>query len=320
MVLGLPLLIPVARRLLRAMPTIVNPYLIARSLAMSARRRQVSTWTEDDLAAYESKMAMTATLKALPHSRKPSPPAQSSPAPVPSPARSAPSARRGPATRQATPAKPSSSPISPVDTELQATLRAFLGSAGKTSPVASATSTLSAARPAKRRGLGTKPIKDSLATADIKVISNAKVFAVWFTGARAFTVNELIALYQYRKYETFGYKKLWQNLIQRAFNQAKAQGFTLPYFTHDTRLTLYRRGTRLVDLDSLPAMFKYAIDSFKKSHLIAEDNPNVITKLIPFQEQGKPVIALRLEQLTPISKPAMDFPSLWLSPNQLDLD
>ncbi len=169
----------------------------------------------------------------------------------------------------------------------------------------------------KRKGISLKPIMESLREPQMRVSASSDDFSVWFDGARVLTVNELIALYQYRKYETFAYKVRWKNLIQRAVDELLLTQKP-PYFSEKTRLVLYRRGKRLVDLDSLPTVFKYAIDGLKKAGLISEDNPNVIVEVIPIQEKGLPAIGLRLEYLPHWKAPEKDWEKDWLSKDLLE--
>jgi hypothetical protein len=173
-------------------------------------------------------------------------------------------------------------------------------------------------KPKKRRGISVRPIMDSLKEPVMTVScgqmpSGAHVFSVWLEGARVLTINELISIYQYRKFETYAYKNRWKELMQKAVDQLLLTDRP-PFFESRTRLVLYRRGTRLIDLDSLPAVFKYATDGLKKAGLIAEDNPNVIVEVVPVQEKGTPAIGLRLEEMPDWTPPLQDWQGVWHDP------
>ena len=170
-------------------------------------------------------------------------------------------------------------------------------------------------KPKKRRGISVRPIMDSLREPVMTVScgqtpSGVHVFSVWLEGARVLTINELISIYQYRKFETYAYKNRWKELMQKAVDQLRLTDRP-PFFESRTRLVLYRRGTRLIDLDSLPAVFKYATDGLKKAGLIAEDNPNVIVEVVPVQEKGTPAIGLRLEEMPDWTPPLQDWQGVW---------
>ena len=144
----------------------------------------------------------------------------------------------------------------------------------------------------KRQGVKVDPILNSIRSADIEVAGDETFVSFKFEGARLLTVNEIFAILQYRKFQTFGYKKLWHQLMTRAVQQLQEK----PVFTEKTKLVLYRRGKKLVDLDAVPVMFKYAIDALRKEGLIEDDNPNVITEVEVVQEKGEPCVGLRLEK------------------------
>lgn len=117
---------------------------------------------------------------------------------------------------------------------------------------------------------------------------------LWFTGARVLTLNELFSTLQSRKYEIFIYKKKWKQLIQEAVLLNKDP---IPLFNGPTRIYLYRRGKKLIDLDSFQTIFKYAIDGLRQSGIIPEDNPNIVVEIIPIQEKGETSVGIRVERL-----------------------
>lgn len=152
------------------------------------------------------------------------------------------------------------------------------------------------ARP-RRRGVSVAPILASLRSSLVFArAQEGPVLSLWFDGARLLTANELISIYQYRKHDTYAYKKAWKRLVGNAL-QALPRNQPVPHFDGPTRLWLYRRGKRLVDLDALPVMFKYAIDALRSHGVISDDNPEVIVEPRLLQEKGSPSLAMRLERL-----------------------
>lgn len=156
---------------------------------------------------------------------------------------------------------------------------------------------LAGKKKAKRKGVDVAPIVASLkAPLVYTAVTDQPTLSLWFDGARMFTVNELFSIQQYRKHEVFGYKKAWRKLIERAIEMVREQ-HAVPRFEGPTRLWLYRRGQKKVDLDSLPAMFKYAIDSLRREGVISDDNPEIIVEPRLLQEVGMPAVGMRLERL-----------------------
>ncbi len=149
----------------------------------------------------------------------------------------------------------------------------------------------------KRKGVDVRPIKNSLKAPLIYAASTPQpTLSLWFDGARMLTVNELFSVQQYRKEEVFSYKKAWQKLIARGL-LALPPGQPKPRFEGPTRLWLYRCGQKKVDLDSLPTMFKYAIDALRREGVIPDDNPEIIVEPRLIQEICLPAVGLRLERL-----------------------
>ena len=167
-----------------------------------------------------------------------------------------------------------------------------------------------APKAAPRQGVHVAPILASLRAPLIHASAgDGPTLTLWFEGARLLTVNELLSILQYRKHQTFAYKKAWRNLVACALG-ALPPGQAVPFFDGPTRLRLFRRGRRKVDLDSLPAMFKYAIDGLRTVRakkrdggavlsrgVIPDDHPEIIVSVEMLQEIGSPAVALRLERL-----------------------
>ena len=167
---------------------------------------------------------------------------------------------------------------------------------------------------APRRGVEVTPIVHSLKGALVEAASTPDSLSLWMGGVRLLTVNELFSIYQYRKNQTFAYKKASRKVVKRALD-ALPPGQPRPFFDGPTRLWLCRRGKRLVDLDSLSTMFKYAIDALRAEGIIDDDNPNIIVEIIPLQEKSRfPSVGLRLEKV-PDWKPQSveDLRQTWFS-------
>lgn len=145
------------------------------------------------------------------------------------------------------------------------------------------------------RGRETAPIFNSLLTAQLQSDWNDDVLMINIEGGRILTYNELYAILQYRKYEAFKYKKICREIIHNALllNSHKAK----PFFDTPCKLTLIRISSKEMDLDSLPVVFKYFIDSLKREHIIVDDNPNIIAEIECLQSVGEHRLSLRLEKL-----------------------
>jgi hypothetical protein len=128
-----------------------------------------------------------------------------------------------------------------------------------------------------------------------------------FIGAKLLSVNQIFAILQYRKYDTFAYKKIWHQLIKNNLDllayDLKAQGKKLPYFDSSVELTLYRSASRLVDEDSMSTMFKYIIDGLKRhpvknpNGILAEDNPKIVHRIVCYSEKGEPAIGIKVKKI-----------------------
>lgn len=164
------------------------------------------------------------------------------------------------------------------------------------------------AKPAKkkRRGVSVAPIIRSLQSPFIYTrVEPGPTLSLWFDGARLLTVNELFSILQYRKHETFAYKKAWRKLIERSL-LTLPKGQQVPFFDGPTRIWLYRRGKQLVDLEALPVMFKYAVDALRIQGVIPDDNPEIIVEPRLLQEKGLPTVAMRLERLPDWQEPNLE--------------
>lgn len=152
----------------------------------------------------------------------------------------------------------------------------------------------------KRKGTNVDAIMKSLNNPIIECkyekSENKMILYIWFTGARVLTLNELFSILQSVKFKTFSYKKRWKELISLALLQLPVKD--RPYFDGPTQITLYRRGKKLIDLDSFPVAFKYAIDGLRQAKIISEDNPEIMVSTIPIQQKGKTTsIGLKIERL-----------------------
>lgn len=163
-----------------------------------------------------------------------------------------------------------------------------------------------AARP-PRRGVETGPIiaslKGAVTSASASTGPGPAVLSLWFSGARVLSVNELFSVLQYRRHETFRYKKAWRSLVARALKGIAPDVRGALWFSGPTRLTLFRRGRRLLDLDSLATVFKYATDTLRREGIIDDDNPAVIVEPCLIQTSGPPALGMRLEALPDWSAP-----------------
>lgn len=166
---------------------------------------------------------------------------------------------------------------------------------------------------AKRKGVNVNPILASLKAPLIySAATDQPSLTLWFDGARLLTVNELFSIQQYRKHAIFPYKKAWKTLVAQAL-LALPKGQTKPRFEGPTRIWLYRRGKKRVDLDSLPTMFKYTIDALRDGGVIPDDNPDIIVEPRLLQEKGLPAVAIRLERLWDWETPDLeDLKKRWL--------
>lgn len=130
-------------------------------------------------------------------------------------------------------------------------------------------------------------------------------FSIAFTGAKLLSLNQILAILQYRKYEMFSYKKSWHNIIHKILTeeQLKSQRTqqSLPYFDTLVEITIFRQAPRLVDEDALSIMFKYIIDALKRTPIsnpygiLAEDNPKIVHRIEPYSEKGEHCIGIKVK-------------------------
>lgn len=138
-------------------------------------------------------------------------------------------------------------------------------------------------------------LKNSIISTSYSNEKNKEYLCIWFTGARVLTLNQIFAILEKRPYEIFKYKKVWQECINNAIMTIPSN--KRPYFYKNTRLTLFRRGVKLVDMDSFQTVFKYCIDGLRYGGILAEDNPNIISEIIPIQQKGATSVGIMLENI-----------------------
>lgn len=147
----------------------------------------------------------------------------------------------------------------------------------------------------KKQGIDVAPILNSLDNSNPNAEWDDNNLLVDIPGGRILTYNEIYSILQYRKYEAFKYKKICKKVIARALNKKNKND--KPYFDSPTRLTVWRVGTKEMDLDALPVVFKYFIDAFKKEGIIDDDNPNIIVEIKMLQDKGEHRLGLKLEKI-----------------------
>ncbi len=138
-----------------------------------------------------------------------------------------------------------------------------------------------------------------------KVVYGPDHISILFEGARLLSLNQIFAILQYRKYEVFAYKKMWQELMKNALMGKN----NLPFFDKNCEIVLLRYSPKLVDRDSLSTMYKYIIDSLRvskkdKNHkgILSEDNPNVVENIKLIQQKSKEnYIGIRIQRIPPQS-------------------
>lgn len=155
----------------------------------------------------------------------------------------------------------------------------------------------------KEKKLGIK-VKENIINlnenCEIKVTYSQDYISILFIGARLLSINQIFSILERRTYEIFKYKKMWQNLVQRAIEGKEG----LPWFEEDCELVLLRQAPRLVDNDALSTMFKYIIDALKidkekskKYFILKEDNPIVVNNIKLIQIKSKEyVVGIRVQR------------------------
>ena len=156
----------------------------------------------------------------------------------------------------------------------------------------------------KRRGVSETPILTSIEKASIFVEASDRHLTIAFSGARLFTLNELFAIQQYRKYIVFAYKKAWHAKTREAL---LLLGRKKPRFDGPCKITYFRQGSRRVDNDSLAVMFKYILDALKDDPerdgtpgwkgVFRDDDPTVAIDDRKIQRPGGHLVAIRVDLL-----------------------
>lgn len=158
--------------------------------------------------------------------------------------------------------------------------------------------------PSKRLGVKETPIISSLRTCSIDAECSETHVTLAFKGARMFTLNEILAILQYRSYIIFSYKKQWQTLVH---NGLRILGNKKPHFDGPCKITLFRQAKKKVDRDSLMVMFKYIIDALKDepktglAGIFPDDNPDIVYSDEKIQRIDKnvPIIGIKIERIFP---------------------
>ncbi len=133
-----------------------------------------------------------------------------------------------------------------------------------------------------------------------EVTSSKTHFSILWTGARLLSINQIFSILQIKKrqYELFSYKKTWHHIIKNILIEHSVEN-TLPFFTKNVEITVFRQAPRLVDNDAIEIMFKFIIDALKRTKdnplgIIAEDNPKIVTKIIPKSEKGNHYVGIKI--------------------------
>lgn len=161
-----------------------------------------------------------------------------------------------------------------------------------------------ATAPTKRLGVKETPIISSLRTCSIDAECSDTHVTLAFKGARMFTLNEILAILQYRSYIIFSYKKQWQTLVH---NGLRVLGNKKPHFDGPCKITLFRQAKKKVDRDSLMVMFKYIIDALKDNSksgmtgIFPDDNPDIVYSDEKIQRIDKnvPIVGIKIERISP---------------------
>lgn len=162
-----------------------------------------------------------------------------------------------------------------------------------------------APRPAKRRGVEAAPILSSIRNCQPKIRyepGRLPVLSISFEGARLFTVNEIISILQFRKYEMFRYKAAWRRLVKRALDLLPEKD--RPFFEGPVRLEIVRRGSKTMDDDASRMPFKYAIDSLVRHPkkrpwgVLLDDNRKVVDDTRVYDVVGPHAVGIRIVALS----------------------
>lgn len=156
----------------------------------------------------------------------------------------------------------------------------------------------------KRGGVNEKPILSSIESCKVTVEYSSEHVSLYFDGLRLFSLNEMFALLQSRKFIVFKYKKMLHTLATQAISQIPIK--EIPFFDEPCHITLYRSGKKMIDRDNFESMFKALIDGLKKGKnklgTISDDNPNILFSDTKIQSIGEPAIGIRIEKIKPTPK------------------
>ena len=130
----------------------------------------------------------------------------------------------------------------------------------------------------------------------IEYNKSKKELIIEFDNIRLPTLNEILSGLQYRKFEIWNYKKTVKEVMADILTQLKEKVNKEYLFENGVDLYIYRRGKKIIDNDSLPACFKYFIDSFTLNNIIKDDSPDYIKNIKCFQEKGEPKFILKLKE------------------------
>ena len=145
-------------------------------------------------------------------------------------------------------------------------------------------------------------------------------FSILFKGSRLIAINQIFSMLEIekRRYELFSYKKNWHTIINKILYEQRLQNKSLPFFDCPVEITVFRQAPKLVDRDAVAIMFKYIIDAFKRHPeknphgIIAEDNPQIVTNVIPQSEKGEWFVGIKIKKTT---QPAVFLPHQILENN-----
>ena len=182
----------------------------------------------------------------------------------------------------------------------------------------------------KKRGVETGPIFKSLSQCNPVSAWGEDWLCINMDGGRVLTYNELFSILQYRKFEAFRYKKVCRDIIRRAVANTQTPKTPQPFFDGPTRLTLLRVGTKEMDRDALPVVFKYFTDTLKREKrvkdpnntnpsIIDDDNPNIIVDIVTIQSKGTPRLAMLLEKVPQWEKEHVPMWDEWIKEKNADL-
>ena len=133
-------------------------------------------------------------------------------------------------------------------------------------------------------------------TPECEILPGVLVRIHW-PGMTLLTLNEMLRV-DHRNLHA--YRKACHDAVRNAILLTARRVHGLK-FDGQVKITLYRRGTRLVDTDGLYASFKFLIDGFRLVNIIRDDDPLTIVSLEHKQEKGASAIGVTLKALHPRS-------------------